>query len=125
MFFSYFQTVSLNVFDACVIISLFSVFMPFKCHADYLGYGTDLVTPIIRRYETLSTSRQELLQQLTSLTDELKTNQHHLDAVKQQHSTYKLVSHIHYYTQSLSQSSVQTRAHVFNIRNTLEHSVTS
>ncbi|KAI7804252.1 coiled-coil domain-containing protein 42 homolog isoform X2 [Triplophysa rosa] len=59
---------------------------------NYLGYGTDLVTPIIRRHETLSTSRQELLQQLTSLTEELKTKQHHLDALKQQHSTYKLMS---------------------------------
>ncbi|XP_056623339.1 LOW QUALITY PROTEIN: coiled-coil domain-containing protein 42 homolog [Triplophysa dalaica] len=59
---------------------------------NYLGYGTDLVTPIIRRHETLSTSRQELLQHLTSLTEELKTDQHHLDVLKQQHGTYKLMS---------------------------------
>ncbi|XP_057199768.1 coiled-coil domain-containing protein 42 like-2 isoform X1 [Triplophysa rosa] len=76
---------------ACVCVCV-ECFMWFESHADYLGYGTDLVTPIIRRHETLSTSRQELLQQLTSLTEELKTKQHHLDALKQQHSTYKLMS---------------------------------
>nr|XP_055029166.1 coiled-coil domain-containing protein 42 homolog [Misgurnus anguillicaudatus] len=59
---------------------------------NYLGYGADLVTPIIRRYETLSTSRQDLLQQLNSLTDELKTSQHKLDTLKQDHGTYKLMT---------------------------------
>lgn len=47
--------------------------------------------PIIRRYETLSISRQDLLQQLNSLTDELKTSQNQLEALKHQHNTYKLV----------------------------------
>ncbi|XP_065123369.1 coiled-coil domain-containing protein 42 homolog [Paramisgurnus dabryanus] len=59
---------------------------------NYLGYGADLMTPIIRRYETLSTSRQDLLQQLNSLTDELKTSQHKLDTLKQDHGTYKLMT---------------------------------
>ncbi|XP_067222977.1 coiled-coil domain-containing protein 42 homolog isoform X2 [Chanodichthys erythropterus] len=54
---------------------------------NYLGYRTDLVMPIIRRYETLSISRQDLLQQLNSLTDELKTSQNQLEALKHQHNT--------------------------------------
>ncbi|KAK9959341.1 hypothetical protein ABG768_009471 [Culter alburnus] len=59
---------------------------------NYLGYRTDLVMPIIRRYETLSISRQDLLQQLNSLTDELKTSQNQLEALKHQHNTYKLTT---------------------------------
>lgn len=52
--------------------------------------------PIIRRYETLSISRQDLLQQLNSLTDELKTSQNQLEALKHQHNTFKLVQSEHY-----------------------------
>ncbi|CAM4650891.1 unnamed protein product [Leuciscus chuanchicus] len=59
---------------------------------NYLGYRTELVTAIIRRYETLSISRQDLLQKLNSLTDEMKTSQDQLDALKQQHNTYKLMA---------------------------------
>ncbi|XP_051724177.1 coiled-coil domain-containing protein 42 homolog isoform X1 [Ctenopharyngodon idella] len=59
---------------------------------NYLGYRTDLVMPIIRRYETLSISRQDLLQQLNSLTDEMKTSQNQLEALKHQHNTYKLMT---------------------------------
>ncbi|XP_039507031.1 coiled-coil domain-containing protein 42 homolog isoform X2 [Pimephales promelas] len=59
---------------------------------NYLGYRTELVTAIIRRYETLSVSRQDLLLQLNSLTDEMKTSQEQLDALKHQHNTYKLTT---------------------------------
>lgn len=59
---------------------------------NYLGLGTDLVAPIIRRYETLSISRQDLLQQLQRLTDQMKTDHNQLDTLKQQHNTYKLTT---------------------------------
>ncbi|KAF4102633.1 hypothetical protein G5714_017433 [Onychostoma macrolepis] len=58
----------------------------------YLGYGTDLVTPIIRRYETLTVSRQDLLQQLSRLTEQMKSSQSRLEARRQQHSTFKLMT---------------------------------
>lgn len=61
------------------------------CCVEYVGYGTDLVTPIIRRYETLTVSREDLLQQLSSLTDEMKSSQNHMESLRQQHSTFKLV----------------------------------
>ncbi|XP_056332740.1 coiled-coil domain-containing protein 42 homolog [Danio aesculapii] len=59
---------------------------------NYLGLGTDLVAPIIRRYETLSISRQDLLQQLQRLTDQMKTDHNQLDTLKEQHNTYKLMT---------------------------------
>ncbi|XP_043118577.1 coiled-coil domain-containing protein 42 homolog isoform X2 [Puntigrus tetrazona] len=57
----------------------------------YLGFGTDLVTPIIRRYETLSFSRQDLLEKLSQLMEKMKTSQSHLEASRQQHSTFRLM----------------------------------
>lgn len=62
------------------------------CCVEYVGYGTDLVTPIIRRYETLTVSREDLLQQLSSLTDEMKSSQNHMESLRQQHSTFKLMT---------------------------------
>ncbi|KAK7152396.1 hypothetical protein R3I93_010569 [Phoxinus phoxinus] len=59
---------------------------------NYLGYRAELVTAIIRRYETLSVSRQDLLQQLHRLTDQMKTSQDQLDALKHQHNTFKLTA---------------------------------
>lgn len=61
------------------------------CCVEYVGCGTDLVTPIIRRYETLTISRQDLLQQLSSLTDEMKSSQNHMESLRQEHNTFKLV----------------------------------
>ncbi|XP_073683429.1 uncharacterized protein CCDC197 [Garra rufa] len=58
----------------------------------YVGYGTDPVTPIIRRYETLSVSRQDLLQRLSSLTEEMKSSQNHLESLRQEHNTFKLMT---------------------------------
>ncbi|XP_052386139.1 coiled-coil domain-containing protein 42 homolog isoform X1 [Carassius gibelio] len=58
----------------------------------YVGCGTDLVTPIIRRYETLTVSRQDLLQQLSSLTDEMKSSQNHMESLRQEHNTFKLMT---------------------------------
>ncbi|XP_016117539.1 uncharacterized protein CCDC197 [Sinocyclocheilus grahami] len=58
----------------------------------YVGYSTDLVTPIIRRYETLTISRQDLLQQLSSLTEQMKASQNSLESRRQEHSTFKLMT---------------------------------
>ncbi|XP_050989563.1 coiled-coil domain-containing protein 42 homolog isoform X1 [Labeo rohita] len=58
----------------------------------YVGYGTDLVTPIIRRYETLTVSRQDLLRRLSSLTDEMKSSQNRLESRRQEHNTLKLMT---------------------------------
>ncbi|XP_051578025.1 coiled-coil domain-containing protein 42 homolog [Myxocyprinus asiaticus] len=60
---------------------------------NYLGSGPDLVTPLMRRFETLYISRQDLLQKLSGLTEQLKNEQQNLDALKQQHNTHKLMSH--------------------------------
>lgn len=49
------------------------------------------MTPIIRRYETLTVSRQDLLQQLSRLTEQMKSSQSRLEARRQQHSSFKLV----------------------------------
>ncbi|XP_067312367.1 coiled-coil domain-containing protein 42 homolog [Pseudorasbora parva] len=59
---------------------------------NYLGYRAEHVAAILRRYETLSISRLDLLQQLNSLTDEMKTSQTQLEALRQQHNTYKLMA---------------------------------
>ncbi|XP_058254816.1 coiled-coil domain-containing protein 42 homolog [Hemibagrus wyckioides] len=59
----------------------------------YSEYGSDsLVMPIIRRHETLSITQQDLLQRLTSLTEELHQGQCNLDSLKLEHSTNRLMS---------------------------------
>uniref|UniRef100_A0A1A8RWZ1 DUF4200 domain-containing protein n=2 Tax=Nothobranchius TaxID=28779 RepID=A0A1A8RWZ1_9TELE len=55
------------------------------------GYEA-VVVPIIRRYETLSTTRQELLQRFKRLEMEVKQGHQQLRTTKQQHSIRKLMA---------------------------------
>ena len=47
--------------------------------------------PIIRRYETLSSTHQELLQRLGQMEVEVEQGQRQLQSMKQEHSIKKLV----------------------------------
>ncbi|KAB5562124.1 hypothetical protein PHYPO_G00014390 [Pangasianodon hypophthalmus] len=59
----------------------------------YSEYGSDsLAMPIIRRYETLSITQQDLLQRLTSLAEELDRGRCKLDSLKLEHSTSRFMS---------------------------------
>ncbi|XP_031428560.1 coiled-coil domain-containing protein 42 homolog [Clupea harengus] len=58
----------------------------------YYGNGADsLVMSILRRHETLSITRQDLVGQLGSLAEELELGQRNLDVLKQEHNTNKLM----------------------------------
>lgn len=50
---------------------------------------------IIRRHETLSTTRQELLQRLGRLEEEVEQLQRQLQTMKEEHSIKKLVRLAH------------------------------
>ncbi|MEQ2299308.1 hypothetical protein AMECASPLE_013896 [Ameca splendens] len=77
----------------------------YKIYEDYLMKTLDhlpsiyhhssyesLVTPIIRRYETLSITHQELLQRLRHVEVEVEKGQRQLQSMKQQHSIKILMS---------------------------------
>ncbi|KAM3871372.1 uncharacterized protein CCDC197 [Diretmus argenteus] len=60
---------------------------------NYLDYGSDsLVMPIIRRHETLSITHQDLVQRVGQLVEELEQSQRHLEVLKQEHNTNKLMT---------------------------------
>ncbi|KAI5102537.1 coiled-coil domain-containing protein 42-like [Silurus meridionalis] len=59
----------------------------------YSENGSDsLVMPIIRRHETLSITQQDLLQRLSSLSEELDQGRCNLDSITLEHNTSKLMS---------------------------------
>ncbi|XP_075049543.1 ubiquitin thioesterase OTUB2 isoform X2 [Mixophyes fleayi] len=63
-----------------------------KVPDNYLEYGVDTpVKAIIRRYEALSITNENLVNNLTVLADELESAQHRLDAMKREHDTSKLM----------------------------------
>ncbi|KAK2826078.1 hypothetical protein Q5P01_020292 [Channa striata] len=51
-----------------------------------------LVMPIIRRHDTLSTTKQELLQHLGDLEEEMEQSQKQLQTMRQEHSIKKLMA---------------------------------
>ncbi|KAM9465999.1 uncharacterized protein CCDC197 [Clarias gariepinus] len=58
----------------------------------YTEYSSDsTMISIIRRHETLSITRQDLLHRLTSLAEELDQCRHNLQSLKLEHSTSRLV----------------------------------
>ncbi|KAF5909589.1 coiled-coil domain-containing protein 42 isoform X1, partial [Clarias magur] len=58
----------------------------------YSEYGSDsLMITIIRRHETLSITRQDLLHRLTSLAEELDQCRRNLQSLKLEHSTSRLI----------------------------------
>ncbi|KAM3918830.1 uncharacterized protein CCDC197 [Leptodactylus fuscus] len=62
-----------------------------KVPDNYLEYGVDSpVKAIIRRYETLSLTNENLVNNLTGLADEQESSQLRLEALKRQHDTIKL-----------------------------------
>ncbi|XP_063803656.1 ubiquitin thioesterase OTUB2 isoform X2 [Pseudophryne corroboree] len=62
-----------------------------KVPDNYLEYGMDTpMKAIIRRYETLSFTNANLVNNLTVLADELESAQHRLELLKRQHDTSKL-----------------------------------
>ncbi|XP_072285016.1 uncharacterized protein CCDC197 [Pyxicephalus adspersus] len=62
-----------------------------KVPDNYLEYGVDSpVKAIIRRYETLSLTNENLVNNLTVLADEHESAQYNLEALKRQHDTSKL-----------------------------------
>ncbi|XP_040190703.1 uncharacterized protein CCDC197, partial [Rana temporaria] len=69
----------------------FLVKMVEKVPDNYLEYGVDSpVKAIIRRYETLSLTNENLVNNLTVLADENESAQYSLEALKRQHDTAKL-----------------------------------
>ncbi|XP_063803657.1 ubiquitin thioesterase OTUB2 isoform X3 [Pseudophryne corroboree] len=63
-----------------------------KVPDNYLEYGMDTpMKAIIRRYETLSFTNANLVNNLTVLADELESAQHRLELLKRQHDTSKLI----------------------------------
>ncbi|XP_066463607.1 uncharacterized protein CCDC197 [Eleutherodactylus coqui] len=62
-----------------------------KVPDNYLEYGVDSpMKAIIRRYETLSLTNENLVNNLTVLADNQENSQHRLEALKRQHDTVKL-----------------------------------
>ncbi|XP_062324993.1 coiled-coil domain-containing protein 42 homolog [Osmerus eperlanus] len=60
---------------------------------NYLDYGSDSqVTPIIRRHETLSLTHQDLEKRVGQLVEELEEGHRHLEALKQEHNSNKLMA---------------------------------
>ncbi|XP_051873040.1 coiled-coil domain-containing protein 42 homolog [Pristis pectinata] len=59
---------------------------------NYLEYGVEsLVMCIIRKYETLRSTNETLINNLSRLSDELEQQQHNLEALHQEYDTSKLM----------------------------------
>ncbi|XP_030645164.1 uncharacterized protein CCDC197 [Chanos chanos] len=60
---------------------------------NYGDNGSDsVVMPIIRRFETLSMSKNDLAQRLDSMVEELEQGQRNLELLKQEHNNNKLIA---------------------------------